>query len=186
MFKEIGQVIKRQWDNRLPLFLPKFDNLNQVNIKGNQYSLQLADLTMIDDFVDVSTKVYAGVSPWTVRDFIFELANTANRLYLALLFQNKIVAFIGVAYIRYRRNLHIMNISVLPDFQNQGIGSFLLEQIIAYAKKWQLDTLTLEVRKSNVGAQQLYERLGFFTEEIKKGYYTDTNEDSYHMVLKLK
>ena len=41
--------------------------------------------------------------------------------------------------------------------------------------------MTLEVRVSNHQAQNLYRKLGFVERGIRKGYYTDTNEDALIM-----
>lgn len=45
--------------------------------------------------------------------------------------------------------------------------------------------MTLEVRVTNVVAQRLYEKLGFETVGVRKGYYTDNQEDAYIMWVDL-
>ena len=52
------------------------------------------------------------------------------------------------------------NIQLLPEYQNKGIGSFLLISLIKKAKKIG-KSVTLQVLKSNPEALKLYERLGF-------------------------
>ena len=39
--------------------------------------------------------------------------------------------------------------------------------------------MTLEVRESNLGAQQLYAKLGFEKAGERKRYYSDTGESAY-------
>ena len=41
--------------------------------------------------------------------------------------------------------------------------------------------LTLEVRLSNRGAQEMYKRFGFTPVGVRKGYYADTGEDALIM-----
>lgn len=48
------------------------------------------------------------------------------------------------------------------------------------------DTLSLEVRMSNQDAQRLYRKLGFQSNKVKKGYYTQTNEDGLEMIKYLE
>jgi [ribosomal protein S18]-alanine N-acetyltransferase len=43
----------------------------------------------------------------------------------------------------------------------------------------------LEVRRSNIQAQKLYESLGFVATGIRKGYYSDDGEDALAMTLEL-
>jgi len=43
----------------------------------------------------------------------------------------------------------------------------------------------LEVRKSNLPAQKLYEALGFSITGIRKGYYSDDGEDALAMTLEI-
>jgi ribosomal-protein-alanine N-acetyltransferase len=43
----------------------------------------------------------------------------------------------------------------------------------------------LEVRRSNLAAQKLYESIGFVTTTIRKGYYSDNGEDALAMSLEL-
>jgi ribosomal-protein-alanine N-acetyltransferase len=48
------------------------------------------------------------------------------------------------------------------------------------------ETLSLEVRVSNKDAQRLYRKLGFQSRTIKKGYYTEKNEDAVDMIKRIK
>jgi ribosomal protein S18 acetylase RimI-like enzyme len=52
----------------------------------------------------------------------------------------------------------IAYVAVLPEFQNQGIGTKLIEQLIEKAKEQNLQTLRLMTRLSALG---FYKRLGF-------------------------
>jgi len=65
---------------------------------------------------------------------------------------------------------HIMNISVSPDFQRQGVGQKMLEHLIEFARP-RAQKLFLEVRPSNVGAMNLYRKAGFREIGVRKGYY---------------
>lgn len=51
-------------------------------------------------------------------------------------------------------------IFVLPEFQNKGIGSFLVKQFMKEAEAKNI-ALRLQTLKMNEGAKKLYERLGF-------------------------
>ncbi len=81
---------------------------------------------------------------------------------------------------------HILNISVAPNEQGQGIGRRMLEHLIELATG-KAETIFLEVRPSNVGAIALYEKMGFNEIGVRKGYYPATNgrEDAIMLALEL-
>ena len=81
---------------------------------------------------------------------------------------------------------HILNISVDPNIQKQGIGRKMMESLIEVAKD-EAETMYLEVRPSNPGALALYKKLGFKEIGIRKDYYpADTGrEDAIMLALEL-
>ncbi|NIM05281.1 MAG: ribosomal protein S18-alanine N-acetyltransferase [Armatimonadetes bacterium] len=76
---------------------------------------------------------------------------------------------------------HITNIAVRQNCQRQGIGEMLLMSIIDLAAELQANIVTLEVRVSNLPAQQLYTKYGFVQTGLRRGYYTDNREDALLM-----
>ena len=66
---------------------------------------------------------------------------------------------------------HVLNICVHPDWQNQGVGHDLLQQLLDIARDNAVDNVFLEVRPSNHAALALYEKLGFNTIGTRKDYY---------------
>ena len=81
---------------------------------------------------------------------------------------------------------HILNISVHPAEQKQGIGRKMLEHLIDFSRG-RADTIFLEVRPSNTHAIALYEDVGFNEIGIRKGYYPAVNgrEDAIMLALEL-
>ena len=82
---------------------------------------------------------------------------------------------------------HILNISVDPSEQGQGIGRKMLENLIEVSRKKKAETIFLEVRPSNTGAIALYQKMGFNEIGIRKGYYPAENgrEDALMLALQL-
>jgi ribosomal-protein-alanine N-acetyltransferase len=77
--------------------------------------------------------------------------------------------------------VHIVNIAVRQSYRRRGIGELLLISLLSLASEKGADTITLEVRKSNIVAQKLYERYGFKIKGIRHGYYQDDREDAVIM-----
>ena len=59
-------------------------------------------------------------------------------------------------------------IVVEKDFWNNGVGSYLTEDILAYAKESPIRKVSLEVYKNNLAAIHLYENHGFTTRSENK------------------
>ena len=76
---------------------------------------------------------------------------------------------------------HITTIAVAPEYRGRGIGELLLNGLIDQALDLHADVLTLEVRVSNVVAQQLYLKYGFRPVGTRLRYYTDNGEDAMIM-----
>jgi [ribosomal protein S18]-alanine N-acetyltransferase len=83
--------------------------------------------------------------------------------------------------------LHLLNITVAPDWQGQGHGQALMAAVRQHARQRGLCTLWLEVRASNQRARALYRRLGFEEVGLRRGYYPAAvrREDAVVMSLAL-
>jgi [ribosomal protein S18]-alanine N-acetyltransferase len=76
---------------------------------------------------------------------------------------------------------HIVTVAVRESYRRMGIGERLLIAAIELAMQMGEEAVTLEVRKSNDGAQLLYEKYGFDRIGLRVRYYTDNNEDAVVM-----
>lgn len=76
---------------------------------------------------------------------------------------------------------HITTIAVAPEYRGRGIGELALNGLIDQAMALNADMLTLEVRVTNVVAQQLYLKYGFKPAGTRPRYYTDNGEDALIM-----
>lgn len=73
---------------------------------------------------------------------------------------------------------HINNLAVRPELRGRGLGTQLLEAVIAEAAHLGAAVLTLEVRASNAPAIRLYQHAGFKKVGERKNYYTKPVEDA--------
>ena len=81
--------------------------------------------------------------------------------------------------------VHLANVAVAPDMRRRGLAQrFLVELMEAGAARGSR-IVVLEVRRSNVAAQALYQRNGFFTAMIRRGYYRNDKEDALVMIKHL-
>ena len=78
---------------------------------------------------------------------------------------------------------HIISIGVRRDYRRIGIGKLLLLSLMEMASNNSNSIVTLEVRKSNLVAITLYQKLGFEIVGTRKNYYFDNREDALIMTL---
>jgi len=90
-----------------------------------------------------------------------------------------IVGFAGIWVIA--DEAHLTNIAVRQQYQRRGIGELLLISTLDLAKELKASIMTLEVRASNLTAQNLYRKYGFTQVGIRRGYYLDNREDGILM-----
>lgn len=121
--------------------------------------------------------------PWSARFFLQELRVPCARSLLAVA-DGTTVGY--VIYWRLPSGTDIHNLAVHPAHRRQGIGRALLQAVIEEARRESLQRITLEVRKSNEAAQRLYQSLGFVSQGIRTGYYSDDGEDALIMALEFE
>ncbi len=134
------------------------------------------DEEYVDDVLYISTLSF--ITPWTRESIEKELENRFAR-YVVAKKDNVIIGFGGIWLILDEG--HITNIAVHPEFRGIGAGDMIVEALIELCKLEGINSMTLEVRASNIVAQSLYKKHGFIEEGIRKHYYTDTKEDAVIM-----
>jgi ribosomal-protein-alanine N-acetyltransferase len=79
----------------------------------------------------------------------------------------------------------IENIVVDPGRRRQGIGMLLLRELLSQARQQGAASLLLEVRESNLAAQELYKAAGVREIGRRPRYYRDPDEDAVLLRLSL-
>jgi ribosomal-protein-alanine N-acetyltransferase len=125
----------------------------------------------------IESQVYP--RPWSYGLFVSELALRSSRVYLVARVDGAVVGYAGVMLVV--GDGHVTTIAVDPRWHRHKIGTRLLLALARAAVARGAQNLTLEVRVGNTGAQALYRRFGFAPAGIRKGYYTETNEDALIM-----
>lgn len=117
--------------------------------------------------------------PWTSSLFLSELALRSTRAYFVARVGREIVGYAGVM-ISFEDS-HVTTIAVDPGWQRRGIATRLMVALARESLLRGAQHMTLEVRVSNKGAQDLYRRFGFAPVGVRKNYYPETNEDALVM-----
>ena len=144
---------------------------------ANEYIIRRMTAQDVDGVAAVEAATFP--TPWSRDAFASEMRNVAAR-YLVAEKAGKIIGYAG-AWIILDES-HITNIAVLKEERGQGIGRALTSGLMQYLSNLGAAYATLEVRKSNEVAQNLYKSLGFIKLGVRKRYYEDNDEDALIMV----
>lgn len=117
--------------------------------------------------------------PWSMSLFLSELALRSTRAYFVARVGRDVVGYAGL--MMSVDDAHITTIAVDPRWHRNHIGMRLLLVLAREAIAREARSLTLEVRITNKGAQDLYRRFGFGPVGVRKNYYAETNEDALVM-----
>ncbi len=118
---------------------------------------------------------------WTYEQFEYEFEKN-DYAHIYVVEEGKVFGYIDF-WILFEQGT-ISKIAILPSLRRKGVGSILLSDAINRMISQNVESITLEVRVSNIAAIKLYEKMGFKTLITKKGYYSD-GEDAYLMELKV-
>ena len=138
--------------------------------------MEIADL---DDVMEIENASFS--LPWSRWMFERELMDKEHSQFFVARSGDEIAGYIGFWLVM--EEVHIVTIAVRSDYRRRGIGSILMLEALNEALRLGAEKATLEVRVTNLPAQELYRKLGFIAVAIRKRFYSDTGEDAYVMWL---
>ena len=99
--------------------------------------------------------------------------------FLVALEGEKIVGYCGIVTVLDEGD--VVKVAVDQEYQGQGIGTALMENLIQRMQESGVRTIHLEVRQSNESAIALYRKMGFAEDGIRKDYYENPVENALLM-----
>ena len=141
-----------------------------------QDALEIRLLTYHDLPAVAAIERRAFPTPWSIAMFVLELSKPTG-LCLAACRDGRLTGYTICS--RYDTVWHVMNIAVAPEARRRGIASALLAEL--FVRAGEDSRFTLEVRRSNQGAIDLYQREGFAVAGMRRRYYQDNGEDALIM-----
>ena len=133
---------------------------------GQQVCFSRMNVTDIEDVIAVEQNAYP--FPWTRGNFLDSLDSG----YEAWVLRDEDSRLLGYFLMMHAvEEVHLLNITVRPDMQGQGLGRKLLDKLIALARDAGMHAVLLEVRPSNNHALMVYHHLDFAQIGQRKNYY---------------
>ncbi len=146
---------------------------------GDSERMEIAAMSVADISEVCRIERSSFSTTWPSDAFYNELNTNKLAHYFVGRIGSKIVAYGGIWVIF--EDSHVTTIAVDEAFRGRKLGELMLVHLIAEAIERGAAWMTLEVRESNVVAQQLYRKYGFTTVTTRKGYYSDNNENAMVM-----
>lgn len=153
--------------------------INELNGELNKDELKIRRLGPADLEAVLEIENCSFSMPWSREAYENELTRDHLAHFIGCFCQERLLAFAG--YWLLLDEGHIANVAVHPDFRRRGLGELIMVHLITLCKSQGGRKMTLEVRRSNVSARNIYSRLGFEESGFRPGYYSDNNEDALIM-----
>jgi ribosomal-protein-alanine N-acetyltransferase len=124
------------------------------------------------------------IAPWSEAGFKGELEKPYS--HTLVMTDEETDSIIGgyVVFWEMGEEIQILNVAVDLPYRGLGLAQKLIRKVIDLGLKKGTKTVVLDVRKSNNAAIQLYQKLGFTIQTVRKAFYSNS-EDAYGMVLDL-
>lgn len=120
-------------------------------------------------------------APWRREFFLGELASE-RRFNLVARRNGEVIGYVFAMWVF--DEMHVNKIAVTAAERRQGIAEQLMERCFDFAREHGITSISLEVRRSNRGAQEFYRHLDFDSSHLRPRYYPD-GEAAVVMVRKM-
>lgn len=147
-------------------------------MKFNIRLMKEEDLTAV---MQIEQEVYS--DPWCEEMFYKEMEIEGSYILEGTKSSEIIGYYCGIKVLD---EYSLLNIAVAKDYQGQGYGAMLLDDMIARCRANGVRRCFLEVRKSNKKGINLYSMYGFEITGTRKEYYRNPVEDALLMMLQIQ
>jgi [ribosomal protein S18]-alanine N-acetyltransferase len=125
--------------------------------------------------------------PWPLSAYQFEVSRNPDSIPLVIEVkddqENWRIAGVMVIWL-ILDEAHIGTIAIDAEYRRKGLARRLLGEGLLISRTKGAVAAYLEVRRGNIGAQELYRQFGFTIEGVRPRYYQDNHEDALLLTLK--
>lgn len=146
--------------------------------RGGPPALTIRDAAAADVPAIVALEASSFSDPWSAQSFRGLVGAAQARLRVGIL-DGQVVGY-AVAW-HVGDEAELANLAVAEGARRRGIGTRLLDDLLAHADVAPGQAVYLEVREGNAAAQALYRSRGFEIVGRRRGYYRRPDEDAVVM-----
>jgi ribosomal-protein-alanine N-acetyltransferase len=144
------------------------------------------------DIADIKAiETVTNLSSWSAADYLAETQKPEGLFYVAKI-EKQTVGFALARLIILENNnikfneIEIYNIAVLSEYRRLSAATKLLQAILRVGLDKDVCKISLEVRKSNLIAQNFYRKFSFQVIGERRNFYSNPPEDAFIMSLEVK
>lgn len=130
--------------------------------------IRIATPADVDEVHELETRAFP--APWR-HDFFESELRASGRFNLVARRDGVLIAYLFSMW--FFDEMHVNKIAVDERERRKGIAADLMDKCIRFARANRIQSISLEVRKSNAGAQAFYATLDFTPSYTRPRYYPD-------------
>jgi len=134
----------------------------------NEVEIRIATPADVDEVHALEMRAFP--APWR-RDFFESELRASGRFNLIARRGGKLIGYLFSMW--FFDEMHVNKIAVDERERRKGIAAELMDKCIRFARANRINSISLEVRKSNSGAQEFYRTLDFTPSYTRPRYYPD-------------
>lgn len=124
----------------------------------------------LEGVLGIEREVHA--HPWTAGNF----SDALRSKYVCKVYESEMDGMVGYAVLMLAVDeAELLDIAIAAGQQRNGWGRRLLEEMMALARRHNMQRMVLEVRASNAAAITLYRKAGFSDIGLRREYYPAEN-----------
>ncbi|NNE68581.1 MAG: ribosomal protein S18-alanine N-acetyltransferase [Pyrinomonadaceae bacterium] len=147
------------------------------------YKVKPLTVDHLSELLRLSVRCFRGSETYNRETFEYLLREPQVLAYQVMAEEGAIVGFVFVLTNK-GRIAHITTVAVAPEHRKRGIARLLLDHAEKALQAKGFESIVLEVRVSNLAAQNLYTNRGFVIIQKLSSYYND-GEDAFLMTRSL-
>ncbi len=175
-------MLKTYLDSNDYSLMPVYYQLSQAErekLKKGKFEFKKFNKTDTEKLIEIETNSI--VANTLSKQEILDIIKNKNYQIFVCKFNGELV---GYVITQITDEVNIVSIAVKREFRNFGIGTNLIKKVENFAKRKELNTISLEVSKTNVTAYLLYQKCGFKLRRVRKKYYSD-GSDCFEMAKQI-
>jgi ribosomal-protein-alanine N-acetyltransferase len=165
------------------IFLPHVVDEVVIPAPDMAYSIRILTTDDLEEVWKLNHRCFVKGEQYPRFTMSFLLSDPQTLSYCSIDPNGKIVGFVFVSSIQNGTG-HVTTIGVAPEHRRRGIAKNLLDHAENSLVRREVNTICLEVRVSNINAQELYKTLNYCVVQRLEKYYNN-GEDGFLMVKSL-